>query len=92
MKASILNTTDKVDYEEMLPHEFEQRLTCRAVGFPALGTLEWLVDLTRLPADRGEWPQGVGGEDPRDATPGFGESLIEATLDLIGAKLDELGI
>jgi len=51
-----------------------------------------LVDLTRLPPDRSEWPQGVAGEDPRDATPAFGEALIEATLALIGKKLQELGI
>ncbi|MBN1674054.1 MAG: creatininase family protein [Kiritimatiellae bacterium] len=51
-----------------------------------------LVDLSQLPADRGTWPQGVAGEDPRDATAEFGEALIEATLKLIGAKLDELGV
>ena len=51
-----------------------------------------LVDLSQLPTDRSQWPQGVGGEDPRDATPEFGEELIEATLSLIGDKLDELGV
>ena len=51
-----------------------------------------LVDLSRLPADRGQWPQGVSGEDPRDATAEFGEEVIEATLALIAAKLDELGV
>ena len=51
-----------------------------------------LVDLTRLSPDRSEWPQGVSGEDPRDATAEFGKELIEATLVLIGDKLRELGI
>ena len=51
-----------------------------------------LVDLSLLPEDRGQWPQGVLGEDPRDATSAFGEELMEATLALIGAKLDEFGI
>ena len=51
-----------------------------------------LVDLSLLPKDPNEWPQGVGGEDPRDATSAFGEELIEATLGLIGGKLDELGV
>ena len=51
-----------------------------------------LVDLTRLPPDRAQWPQGVAGEDPRDATAVFGAEHIEATLALIGAKLHELGI
>jgi len=51
-----------------------------------------LVDLTQLPADREVWPQGVGGEDPRDSTAEYGEELIEATVQLLGAKLDELGV
>jgi creatinine amidohydrolase len=51
-----------------------------------------LVDLSRLPEDRAQWPQGVGGEDPRDATVPYGEELIESTLALIGNKLDELGV
>ena len=51
-----------------------------------------LVDLSRLPTDRDQWPQGVGGEDPRDASTAFGEELIEATVALIGNKLDELGV
>jgi len=51
-----------------------------------------LVDLSQLPADRTIWPQGVGGEDPRDATAAHGEGLVEATLALIGTKLNELGI
>ena len=49
-----------------------------------------LVDLSRLSADRDQWPQGVAGEDPRDASAGFGEELIEATVALIGNRLDEL--
>ena len=51
-----------------------------------------LVDLSQLSPDRQVWPQGVGGEDPRDSTSDFGTELIEATVALIGAKLDELGI
>ena len=51
-----------------------------------------LVDMSLLPADRSQWPQGVSGEDPRDATAAFGKELIEDTLALIGAKLDELGV
>lgn len=50
------------------------------------------VDLSLLPEDRSEWPQGVAGEDPRDSSVAFGEELIEATLALIGDKLDELGV
>lgn len=50
-----------------------------------------LVDLSLLSPDRSVWPQGVGGEDPRDATPEHGEECIAACLDLLGAKLSELG-
>jgi creatinine amidohydrolase len=51
-----------------------------------------LVDLSQLPEDRAEWPQGVGGEDPRDATAEYGEELLEATVALIGRRLEELGV
>jgi creatinine amidohydrolase len=51
-----------------------------------------LVDLSRLPSSRKEKPLGVFGEDPRDSTAAYGEELIETTLALIGAKLDELGV
>jgi creatinine amidohydrolase len=50
-----------------------------------------LVDLGRLDADRSVWPQGVAGEDPRDATAAHGEECIAACLELLGARLRELG-
>ncbi|MGD9675699.1 MAG: creatininase family protein [Candidatus Bipolaricaulia bacterium] len=51
-----------------------------------------LVDLCCLPKSREEKPLGVYGEDPRDSTAAYGEELIEKTVSLIGAKLDELGV
>ena len=51
-----------------------------------------LVDLTRLGADRAAWPQGVGGEDPRDATVAHGIECIEASLALLEAHLRSLGV
>ncbi len=51
-----------------------------------------LVDLSRLSLDPDIWPQGVAGEDPRLATPAYGESLLEETLGLIGQRLEQLGI
>jgi creatinine amidohydrolase len=51
-----------------------------------------LVDLTRLSADRAVWPQGVGGEDPRDATVDHGAACIEASLALLEAHLRALGV
>ena len=49
-----------------------------------------LVDRSRLPADRSEWPYGVGGEDPGDATAQYGEECIEASLAALGERLDRL--
>jgi len=51
-----------------------------------------LVDLGILSEDRAQWPLGVGGEDPRDSTPEFGEELYEKSLVLIGRALDKLGV
>jgi creatinine amidohydrolase len=50
-----------------------------------------LVDLAQLPSDRSVWPQGVAGEDPRDATPEHGEECIAASLALIEAALADSG-
>ena len=49
-----------------------------------------LVDLTRLAADRAVWPQGVGGEDPRDSTAAHGEECLEASLAALGDLLDRV--
>ncbi|MBM4419336.1 MAG: creatininase family protein [Chloroflexi bacterium] len=49
-----------------------------------------LVDLERLESDRAIWPQGVAGEDPRDASAAHGEDCIEASLDALGALLDRI--
>lgn len=51
-----------------------------------------LIDLGQLPADRAIWPQGVGGEDPRDATADHGQACIDACLALLAARLDALGV
>ena len=51
-----------------------------------------LVDLAQLPGDRAIWPQGVGGEDPRDATADHGQECIDACLALLEAQLQALGV
>ena len=51
-----------------------------------------LVDLGQLPRDRAIWPQGVAGEDPRDATAVHGEECIAASLALVEDALTESGI
>jgi len=50
-----------------------------------------LVDLSRLPPDRNQWPQGVAGEDPRDASAAYGEALIAESLDCLGKYLHCIG-
>jgi creatinine amidohydrolase/Fe(II)-dependent formamide hydrolase-like protein len=51
-----------------------------------------LVDLARLPGDPAIWPQGVAGEDPRDATAEHGQACIDASLALLAARLQTLGV
>jgi creatinine amidohydrolase len=51
-----------------------------------------LVDLKKLSSDRSVWPQGVGGEDPRDSTAKHGEECISICLSLLESKLKELGV
>ena len=51
-----------------------------------------LVDLNTLPKSRNTWPQGVGGDDPRDATPEFGKECFMKTFALIKRKFEEAGI
>lgn len=51
-----------------------------------------LVDISQIPSDRGVWPQGVMGDDPRDASADFGNSLIEQTILMIQEKIGALSI
>jgi creatinine amidohydrolase len=51
-----------------------------------------LVDLGQLPSDRAIWPQGVAGDDPRDATAEHGQECIDACLALLEARLRALSV
>ena len=51
-----------------------------------------LVDLSQLDEDRGVWPQGVGGEDPRDSTVAHGEECLAVSLKALGAHLEGIGV
>lgn len=51
-----------------------------------------LVDLTRLDPERSVWPQGVGGEDPRDATAEYGKECMRVSIDALKKVLGEAGI
>jgi creatinine amidohydrolase/Fe(II)-dependent formamide hydrolase-like protein len=43
-----------------------------------------IADLLQLTESRPVWPQGVDGEDPRDATAAHGRECLETTMDGIG--------
>ncbi|MBI3829583.1 MAG: creatininase family protein [Planctomycetes bacterium] len=51
-----------------------------------------LPDLAQLGTDRKVWPQGVGGQDPRDATAAYGEECLAGAVVLLGRKLREAGL
>jgi len=51
-----------------------------------------LADLSQLPQSRSEWPLGVAGEDPRDATADQGAELKEASIGLMIRQFREAGI
>jgi len=51
-----------------------------------------LVDLSQLPESRSTWPQGVGGEDPRDATAAYGKECFEKSIDLLRQAFAQAGL
>lgn len=50
-----------------------------------------LVDIGRLDPDRGAWPQGVGGEDPRDGSAAYGRECMEQAVDIVGRLIEAGG-
>ncbi len=42
-----------------------------------------LVDLSQLSQSRATWPQGIAGEDPRDATTAYGKECLEKSVELV---------
>ena len=51
-----------------------------------------LVDLAKLGVDRSIWPQGVGGEDPRDATVEHGKQCIQDAVALVEQMFQKAGL
>lgn len=51
-----------------------------------------LVDLSQLPESKDEAPQGVGGEDPRDATADYGKHCAEASIAIVRELLAGAGL
>jgi creatinine amidohydrolase len=73
------------DWRSQVDHAGKNETSLMMAHYPHL------VDFGQLPANRDEWPQGVAGEDPRDATAAHGEECIEASLTLIGDALERSG-
>jgi creatinine amidohydrolase len=51
-----------------------------------------LVDLSQLPPSREVRPQGVGGEDPRDATAAYGKECLEQSVELVRQMFARAGL
>jgi len=51
-----------------------------------------LVDLSRLPQSRAEWPQGVGGGDPRDGTAALGKQFLEESVEVVRQLFAKAGL
>ncbi len=51
-----------------------------------------LVDLAQLSRDRSVWPQGVGGEDPRDASAAYGKECLQKSLELVRQLFTAAGL
>ncbi len=51
-----------------------------------------LVDLSQLPPVRSTWPQGVAGEDPRDASAAHGKECLQESVELVRQAFAEAGL
>jgi creatinine amidohydrolase len=51
-----------------------------------------LVDLSQLPQARSTWPQGVAGEDPRDATAPYGKECLQQSVELVRHMFADAGL
>jgi creatinine amidohydrolase len=51
-----------------------------------------LVDLSQLPSARSTWPQGVAGQDPRDATADYGRECFQKSVALVRQMFAEAGL
>jgi creatinine amidohydrolase len=51
-----------------------------------------LVDLSQLPSSRSTWPQGVAGEDPRDASAAHGKECLQKSVELVRQMFAAAGL
>lgn len=50
------------------------------------------VDLGQLPESPDKWPQGVGGEHPRKASPAHGKECLQTSVELVRRLFTEAGL
>jgi creatinine amidohydrolase len=51
-----------------------------------------LVDMSQLPRDPATWPQGVTGEDPRQASGEHGRACLAASVAIVRRKFEDAGL
>jgi creatinine amidohydrolase/Fe(II)-dependent formamide hydrolase-like protein len=51
-----------------------------------------LVDMLQLSKSRDDWPLGVSGDDPRDASAEYGREFMEASLALMVKAFEDGGV
>ncbi len=78
------------DFREAWRSQIDHAARNETSGVMALRP-EW-VDLSRLSEDRSVWPQGVGGEDPRDASAEFGKECRLASIEVVRQMFDRAGM
>lgn len=79
-------TCDRYDkWQSQMDHAAANETSLTMATTPAL------VDLAELGADRSVGPQGVAGDDPRDAAAEHGRQCLEASVKLVGQWLEDAG-
>jgi len=86
-KLSLLGVTGelKAAWKSQLDHAAKNETSLMMAMQPEL------VDLSKLPADREEWPVAVDGIDPRDSSAEFGQSSIDRSIDALALAFDRAG-
>lgn len=80
-------TCDRYDkWQNQMDHAAANETSLTMATTPAL------VDLAELGADRSVGPQGVAGDDPRDAAADHGRQCLEASVKLVGQWLEDAGV
>ena len=76
----------KTVWESQLDHAAENETSLMMAIQPNL------VDLSKLPPDREDWPVAVDGNDPRDSTVELGQSAIDRSIEALAQIFDRAGL